>query len=183
MMLRLSHYTNMLWKVALAGACAAMVVLWPHWRVALSTETYYQQGRMTGGGSCLTGTSDVPAGVRVTHGFELHCDATDEPNNLQINWGGNRFHLESLDPEQTFCTDDPNIDQKPPVAPLDTYVGLGTGRFNGVPGYTVDFVFTDAGEPGKDDTLAIVITGPDGVVLDVGECPLTFGNHQAHKQN
>lgn len=171
-MLRVSHYTNMLWKVALAGACAAMVVLWPHWRVALSTETYYQ-GRMTGGGSCVT------EGARVTHGFELHCDATVEPNNLEINFSGNRFHLESLD--SAFCLDDPDIDQKPPVAPFDTYIGSGTGRYNGVTGYTVDFTFTDAGEPGKNDTVDYVISGPGGVVLDINECPLTSGNHQAHR--
>jgi hypothetical protein len=169
---RVSHYTNMLWKVALAGACAAMVVLWPYWRVALSTETYYQ-GRMTGGGSCVT------ASARVTHGFELHCDATVEPNNLEINFSGNRFHLESLD--SAFCLDT-DIVQKPPTAPFDTYIGSGTGRYNGVSGYAIDFTFTDAGEPGKNDTVDYLIIAPNGsVVLDVNECPLTFGNHQAHR--
>jgi len=39
------------------------------------------EGRMTGGGGVLT-----TAGVRVTHGFELHCDAVKPPNNLQVNW-------------------------------------------------------------------------------------------------
>ena len=45
-------------------------------------------GRMTGGGSVL--------GSRVTHGFELHCNVTQTPNRLQVNWAGNRFHLEPL---------------------------------------------------------------------------------------
>jgi hypothetical protein len=186
-MLRVGDYANMLWKVALAGACAAMVVLWPNWRVALSTETYYIEGRMTGGGSCITAATDFPAGVRVTHGFEIHCNANILPNNLQINWRSddqeNHFHLDSLDPSNTFCIDDPAIEQTPPSAPFDTYFGLGTGSLNGVSGFTVDFIFTDAGEPGTDDTVEIVISGPSGVVLDVGECSLTFGNQQAHKEN
>src|SRR3954453_19059186 len=53
-------------------------------------------GRMTGGGSIFT-----DSGVRVTHGFELHCSPesgpTREPNNLEINWdSGNHFHLNTL---------------------------------------------------------------------------------------
>lgn len=139
-------------------------------------DTEGKEGRMTGGGSVLpkAGTSLV----RVTHGFELHCDKTNLPNNLQVNWGGNRFHLETL--KRAACFDSPLI-ENPPVAGFDTYVGVGTGRFNGVSGYKAKWVMTDAGEPGKSDRLRLVITNPAGLVtvLLVGG-NLNVGNHQAH---
>ena len=81
--------------------------------------------------------------MRVTHGFELHCDINVGPNNLQVNFEGNRFHLEQL----TFvaCYDDPALNPLPRQAPFDTMVGEGVGRFNGVDGYRVWFTFTDNG--------------------------------------
>jgi hypothetical protein len=117
-------------------------------------------------------------GTRVTHGFELHCNRNDDPNNLEINWGTqpeNNFHLESL----TFvrCTDAPGIVPDPPVAPFDTYHARGTGRCNGVAA-NIEWTFTDAGEPGTADTATYAITG--GCTLNASG-PLTFGNHQAHK--
>jgi len=119
-------------------------------------------------------------GVRVTHGFELHCDASQLPNSLEINWEGNRFHLTHLD--TATCLDDPAIAPPPPAAPFDTYIGTGTGRYNGVPGATATWTFTDQGEPGSSDTATYTITDADGnVVLDVVVTNLTFGNHQAHK--
>jgi len=130
---------------------------------------------MTGGGSVFTSENG-----RVTHGFELHCDAEVGPNNLEINWGpGNHFHLEDL--TSAVCSDDPNIEPPPPAADFDTYVGTGTGRCNGVAGATITFTLTDAGEPGKNDTATFEITGcPDGLTLSVSG-NLNKGNHQAHK--
>jgi len=131
-------------------------------------------GRMTGGGSVFTGS-----GVRVTHGFELHCDIADLPNNLEINWGkGNNFHLTSL--TNANCFDDPLINPGHPKTLFDTFVGTGVGKLNGVPGATVQFTFTDAGEPGKDDTATISING--GAVLNVTG-NLKNGNQQAHLDN
>ena len=132
--------------------------------------------RMTGGGSIV----DEAEG-RVTHGFGLHCDASNDPNNLQINWGGgNKFHMVSLD--TAACSDDPNIDEGQPVAGFDTFEGTGTGRLNGDPGATVRFIFTDVGEPGKDDTAKVTITSSGGaVVLDVMGV-LNRGNYQAHEE-
>ena len=100
------------------------------------------------------------------------------------------FHLESLD--SATCFDDPAIDPTPPGAGFDTYIGVGTGRWNGASGYTAVWKFTDAGEPGVNDTWCLQIKSPTGVVvLQFGDftnpslptsCPpLTFGNHQAHK--
>ena len=135
---------------------------------------------MTGGGSVF-GT----AGLRVTHGFELHCDLEIGPNNLEINWEGNHFHLDTL--TSVSCTDDPNIEPPPPAADFDTYFATGTGSCNGVEGATITFTLTDAGEPGakgaKKDTATFEITGcPDGLTLSVSGS-LKKGNHQAHIQN
>jgi len=127
-------------------------------------------GRMTGGGSVFT-----PTGTRVTHGLELHCMPTDGPNNLQVNWGkGNHFHLEVL--SSASCSDDPGIGPNPPPAGFDTYRGKGTGRCNGLPA-TAEWAFADAGEPGKNDTAEVHITG--GCTLGVSG-NLRSGNHQAH---
>lgn len=133
-----------------------------------------QKGRMTGGGSVFTKT-----GARVTHGFELHCDAKALPNSLQVNWGGgNKFHLESLD--KAACSDDPNIDSAPPVAGFDTYVGSGTGRYNGVSGATAKWKFTDAGEPGSSDSLSIDVYDASSVLVLSVSGNLKSGNQQAH---
>jgi hypothetical protein len=151
--------------------------------------------RMTGGGSIFLPAGAIPGqGVRVTHGFELHCN-TDANNHLEINWGqpNNHFHLLQL--TSVTCLDDPNINPAPPPSTAnlgDTMIGEGTGRFsgtvNGVKYHnvtaTVDFKFTDAGEPGTNDTASYKITLSDGtVVLDsLGSVNLTFGNHQVHAE-
>lgn len=138
-------------------------------------------GRMTGGGSVFT-IDDV----RVTRGFQIHCDLR-EPNNLEVNWpGGERFHLTEL--TSAVCTDSPFIDQLPRSAPFDTFKGTGVGRYKNDPGATIEFEFTDAGEPGTSDTASIVVRDSNGnVVLDVPGGPLPGfldrGNIQAHKDN
>jgi hypothetical protein len=140
------------------------------------------RGRMTGGGSI--GDSGV------THGFELHCDASQGPNNLQVNWGGhgsnsNSFHLDTLD--SALCEDNPTFSEGTPVAGFDTYHGTGTGTFNaagskgsGVPGYTAEWTFTDHGQPGFNDTAEIVIKDPNGVVVLTVSGNIHNGNNQAH---
>ena len=133
-------------------------------------------GRMTGGGSVFT-----EDGMRVTHGFELHCNPNVGPNNLQVNFDRNSFHLETL--TAVTCYDDPALDHMPRAASFDTLVGEGEGRFNNKPGYKVWFTFTDAGEPGKGDFASIEIRDPAGnLVLRVAG-NLYFGNHQAHPEN
>jgi hypothetical protein len=133
-------------------------------------------GRFTGGGFQLR-----VGGARVTRGLTIHCDLLLS-NNLEINWGGNQFHmLEHLETVQ--CADDPTIVQAPPVDPIDTLVGIGRGRYNGVDGYTVQFVLVDAGEPGSSDRMGIRIfqtAQPGNVVLDLPVTVLDGGNLQAH---
>ena len=135
-----------------------------------------REGRIAGGGGVV-----MSNGTQVTHGFELHCDTARSPNTLQVNWGNdNRFHLESL--TTTFCSDDPNFNEAPPVAGFDTYQGTGTGRYNGVSSATAEWTFTDAGEPGKNDFAKIVIKDASGnIVLDTSG-NLNRGNHQARKK-
>ena len=132
---------------------------------------------MTGGGSIYDQDNAVDYTGRTTHGFELHCDARS-PNNLQINWSGNSFHLTSLD--SAICIDDPAINPLPRYAEFDTFIGIGTGRLNNESGYMIYFQFTDAGEGGINDDAWITIQDGDGnAVLDI-RGNLTFGNHQAH---
>ena len=119
--------------------------------------------------------------ARVTRGLTIHCDLVLS-NNLEINWGGNRFHM-TEHMTTVACTDDPAIVQAPPPAPLDTLIGVGTGRDNNVDGYTVEFTLVDYGEPGANDRMAIRIyqaSNPANVVLNVPLQKLSGGNLQAH---
>jgi hypothetical protein len=132
-------------------------------------------GRMTGGGSVFT-----VDGVRVTRGFQIHCDLR-EPNNLEVNWGnGQKFHLTEL--TGAICTDTPAVEE-PPSAPFDTFDGEGVGKLNNKPGATIFFTFVDKGEPGDEDTALIRIFDPSGnQVLEVSGL-VDRGNVQAHKDN
>jgi len=131
-------------------------------------------GRMTGGGSVFLGET------RFTHGFELHCDVNDLPNNLEVNWPDNRFHLTAL--TSVVCTDDPALNPLPRKAGFDTYTATGVGLWNGQPGATIEFVFTDNGEPGTKDHATMTITPPGGSPVTVDGF-LEKGNHQAHWVN
>lgn len=146
--------------------------------VYIPTEPCNQPGlgRFTGGGSQVRVGS-----ARVTRGLTIHCDLLLS-NNLEVNWGGNSFHMtEHL--TTVACTDDPAIIQAPPAAPLDTLVGVGTGRYNNADGYTIHFTLVDYGEPGSLDRAALLIfetANPANVVLNVPLQVLSGGNLQAH---
>jgi hypothetical protein len=129
-------------------------------------------GRMTGGGSIISN------GLRVTHGFELNCDATQNPQSLEVNWDGNRFHLEQL--VSASCSSNPAIDPGQPASGFNTYTGSGNGLLSGVSGATIDFVFTDAGEPGTSDFAAYTIRDSNGDVVLTASGNLDKGNQQAH---
>ncbi|HJU42374.1 MAG TPA: hypothetical protein VJ691_06145 [Vicinamibacterales bacterium] len=129
------------------------------------------RGTFTGGGSI---TSLVFG--KVTHGFELNCDKREGPNSLEVNWNGNKFHLEVL--EEAKCVDTSGIEPEQPGAKFDTYIGKGSGRCNGGAA-TATWNFKDAGEPGKGmDTAEITITGSCSLVVAGTLEP--GGNHQAH---
>lgn len=131
-------------------------------------------GRFTGGGK------EVVLGVvTVTYGFEVDCDLHQPSNNLEINWNGNQFHM--TDFTEAVCTLQGN--PKPPKAPVNTIVGMGTGRYDGTEGYTVVFELQDNGEPGKNDEASFMVyqtSNPSNVVLNVPLQIVTSGNIQAH---
>ena len=135
------------------------------------------EGRMTGGGRL-----DAP-GI-VTHGFELHCNVNDLPNNLEVIWlddDGNRnhFHLDQL--TDVKCLDLLGIS---PASNFDLLEAHGTGTYNGQAGAMIYFVFTDASEPSTHDTARIKVTPASGEGRDIGTgigVYLENGNHQAHK--
>jgi hypothetical protein len=151
-------------------------------------------GRMTGGGviegtmiiKSRTPPAIIDVEVRLNFGFELHCNVSKAPNNLQINWrplsGGPTyiFHLESMG--SALCFETP-ADQGMPPAPFDTHVGSGTGRFKvgNSPWQTatIEWRFVDAGEPGAGtDELSIVIVVGSTTYSISGK--ITGGNIQAH---
>jgi hypothetical protein len=145
-------------------------------------------GRMTGGGFIVGDMTidGITEKVRLNFGFELHCDASKVPNNLQINWrplsGGPTyiFHLESMN--SALCFETP-ADQGMPLAPFDTHVGSGTGRFKmgNSPWQpaTISWRFVDAEEPGAGtDELSIVIVMGSTTYSISGK--ITGGNIQAH---
>ena len=70
----------------------------------------------------------------------------------------------------------------PPAAGFDTYKGKGTGRLNGAAGASAEWTFTDAGEPGKNDTATIEIKNSSNVVVLTVSGKLNRGNQQAHTE-
>jgi hypothetical protein len=159
-------------SATLTSSNETVAITFDHTSFTCSTGT----GRFTGGGK------DIAAnGVTITQGLELDCDLNPS-NNLEINWtGGHHFHM--LHFLSAVCFDDPAFHQQPPAAPINTMIGVGTGRYDGVDGYTVEFTLIDAGEPGRNDKIAILIhktAAPGTVVLSLPLTTLTGGNLQAH---
>ena len=84
-------------------------------------------GRFTGGGRIIE-----VGNLSITAGLELDCDRMHQ-DTLEINWGGNHFHLQTLTSVVCLLVGNP----APPVAPINEMIGLGTGLYNGAAGYTV----------------------------------------------
>jgi hypothetical protein len=135
-----------------------------------------KQGRMTG-----QGTIDSAYG-RSHHVFRNSICNSNKFPDLKVQWEGNRFDLKAYSTPLT-CLDTP-ADEGQPRAGFDTIVGQGTGVLNGESGATAKFRFTDAGEPGRNDTASITIADADGnVVFELtNERILVGGNHQAHRR-
>jgi hypothetical protein len=142
--------------------------------------TFAEEGchdRMTGGGTFIAAQDGK---TKITYGFELHCDESERPNNLEINWQGNQFHLETI--SNVSCVLDANVTgPQPPVASINTLYLTGTGRYNGQSGFTISVTLVDAGEPGKRDTATFVITDQFGNYILRVTGTLTVGNNQAHR--
>ena len=121
-------------------------------------------GYITGGGRIDLNATDPNHQVdgqetveKVTHGFQLHCNTHSGPNNLEVNWNGNKFHLDEL--ERTGCFDDDSMNEPPPThkgknkPTLDIYHGEGWGRYNGECGAFASWTIDDNSEPGKEDHI------------------------------
>ena len=122
------------------------------------------------------GTVSTTSGVKVSHGFTLECDASGR--NLEVNWGtSDKFKLTVL--TSVTCYDDPSITPQQPAAGFDSMAGQGIGTYNGQAA-TIEFRFTDAGEPGTNDTMTLTIRKVSTVVL-TATGKISGGNHQAHK--
>jgi hypothetical protein len=162
------------WSGACTGTGTCTVLMTGNASITATFASVSTTGRMTGGGSVFT-----TDGTRVTHGFELHCSLTAQSNNLEINIhqaGDSNFKLANL--KSVVCYNDPSINPKQKDAGFDTIVGSGIGTYNDVAA-TVDFVFTDSGDPGMGDFAKITIRTGNTVVLSVAGT-LTNGNQQAH---
>jgi hypothetical protein len=146
--------------------------------VTIPTNCSPGTGRFTGGGKVIVG------GVTITKGFEVDCDLHQPSNNLEINWadpsgGSHQFHMEDF--TSAVCTRNGN--PAPPKAPVNTIVASGTGRYDGVDGFTVQFTLIDNGEPGRNDQAGFMIfetAHPLNVALAFGVMTITTGNIQAH---
>jgi len=121
--------------------------------------------RMTGGG--------VADGA--SHGFTVHCAFTHHANSVEINVDGSAFHLEDV--EWVVCLDDPDVEPEQPLVGFDTVVGVGWGRLDGEDA-AVWFRFSDDGEPGTTDEMAVEIENDAAASSHAGR--LVGGNHQAH---
>jgi len=135
---------------------------------------------MTGGGSVL---ATLPLGAQARHGFMLHCDPSQKPNQLEINWGnGNKFHLTQLG--SSSCTKNPALPDN--GRSFNTLTGSGTGRYNGVGGATASWTFQDAGEPGTSDMGTLTVKDKDKNTVLVASGMLVTGpvpgsgNYRAH---
>jgi len=127
-------------------------------------------------GSGRIGTSTP----KVFHSFKINCNANQSgftKNSLKVHERGNHFSMTML--TNMECVDDPSIDPGRPHATFDTIHGIGEGKLNGMSGYYVEFIFTDAGEPGNVDWGWIKVTDSNGsTILEVSGF-LKHGNHQA----
>lgn len=127
---------------------------------------------MTGGGR---------VSKQVKHSFRLECPFENvgllprQTHQIQVNWvKGNKFHLEILD--SLVCSNDSALEDG-----FDTVKGSGTGRYNSESGATIEFYFSDRGEPGKFDYAEFEIMDVDGNPVQTVSGTLQNGNHQAHE--
>jgi hypothetical protein len=124
-------------------------------------------GWMTGGGR-------IDSSSRTTHALLLQGDLTAKrPSHLVVSTSNAKFKLEVATSQSCSET---AVQQENPQSGFDTIEGSGIGTCNGLPAMA-SWRFTDAGEPGRQDTADIQIEGGCALVVS-GR--LAIGNHQAH---
>jgi hypothetical protein len=147
-----------------AGACDEATV-------TIDVRGIGKAGRLTGGGWLDTD------GGKSHHQVHLGCTAA-EGGTLRINAPAGTFRLEHVD--YALCVDDPALESGGPKAGWEIHRGSGTGSFDGVGGYTIEWTLTDEGEPGRSDGWSIVVRDAAGLVALSEDGSLDGGNHQAH---
>ncbi len=135
---------------------------------------------VTADGRRMTGGGTFDGKLQLTHGFELHCDASDGPNNLEVNWKGHKFHLTAV--TAASCSTDPSIKAGHPDASFNTYTGTGVGLYDNSTVVTATWEFTDAGEPGTKDQATLILTDAKGKTICNASGTVSKGNQQAHDQ-
>jgi predicted extracellular nuclease len=121
-------------------------------------------GRMTGGGRIVVGTTSV--------NFELEArESTTEFAQFKANirQGGTQSELIAVRIDSVFFNADGSV----------TIAGEAT--LNGVAGYTFEVRAADRGEPGRNDTLALVVQDSAGTTVLNVAAPLAGGNLQSHR--
>ncbi len=132
-------------------------------------------GAMSGAGVVGIGATGVSFAfdVRESGAERGHIVAT-------VRQGGRPRLLISLRVDSVFFTNDAASTPGPqPASGIDSVVFSGAAWFNGAAGYTYEARAIDRGEPGRNDTFAVVVRNAAGVeVVNVGGT-LTAGNIQS----
>jgi hypothetical protein len=167
-------------------------------------------GWMTGGGYVAepgskwdhNGEGTVDPGTKVQHSFSIDCffptgNNPGKKDHLNAQFFDDEgHHLASYKTvliNDARCTNDPNQGgARPPRSRFNTIEGSAEGvcRPQGSQGETfpasIDFRFTDEGEPGREDEADITVSSPAPAPFDVlcnfeEHGKLDAGNHQAHQ--
>jgi hypothetical protein len=129
---------------------------------------------------------------QVFHQFHLECDAAANRKRFRLNvtWleedrtrrprkvtVKHEFALSQI--TTVACTDNPTI-PNPKHANFETHQGIGVGTLDKRPGYEVNWLFVDRGNPGhRGDAAHIVIRTPSGATLLDVSGPVSKGNQKA----
>ena len=139
--------------------------------VTVTVRAIGKPGRLTGGAYTLA------LGGKIHHQVGLACTAAGG-GRLTVRGKAGTFELTRVD--YALCVDAPGFASAPPEAGWDMHRGSGTGTFNGVPGYTIEWTLIDGGEPAVADRSEITVRSPGGAVVLSEAGVLGGGNHQAH---
>ena len=128
-------------------------------------------------GGHMTGDGSLPGGV--SHSFNLRCDPA-AAGALEVTWAKGKKDFVMTGVTSAVCTKDSGIEGEPHAAYFNTLTGSGTGKLNGVAGYSIKYTLTDGGGSCGKDHAQLVIKSPAGVVVLSTSANLTGGDQAAH---
>lgn len=133
---------------------------------------------MGGAGRAVGASGDTIA--TVNHAFQLSCiPDPDDALLIKFERNGERHSFQLEVSNSSSCHDDQQIDPENPTSQYDTLVLSGTGKLDRQYDATISATFTDDGEPGRNDSLSLIITSPEAGVVFTFAGQLQGGNHQA----